>query len=56
MGYEAKHTYEVQRCMNGGNCLRRLAHPGVYTVQKLAGITRARLVSDVQLRESTQWE
>jgi hypothetical protein len=51
-----RHTYEVQRCMNGGNCLRRLVHLGVYTAQKLAGIMEAGLVGNAQQHESTQWE
>jgi hypothetical protein len=56
VAYETKHTYEVQHCMNGGNCLRRLAHLVVYTALILAGITEKDLVGNAQLRGSTQWE
>jgi len=53
---ETMHTYEVRRCMNGGNCLQRRVHLGAYTALELAGITETGLVGNAQLRESTQWE
>jgi len=36
VGYETMQTYEVQHCMNGGNCLQRPTRLAVYTTQILA--------------------
>ena len=51
-----RHTYEVQRCMNGGNCPQRQVHLGVYTALELAEIAETDLVGNAQLHGSTQWE
>jgi hypothetical protein len=53
---ETRHTYEVQRCMNGGNSLQRRVHLGAYTTLELAGIAETGLVGNAQRHGSTQWE